>query len=100
MSCAKAGQGTVQYGRLKEFAEAVGSFIEYRRKQNWALPEVLYGLAGAMNTVLMIFRYDNLDAWDREAKAERQDADYGRIASRLPYAEPSIHYERYQDDSD
>jgi hypothetical protein len=92
-------RGTIEYGRLPEFAQAVGPFVEYRRRRGWAVPEVLHGLSGPMNTVLMVFRYDDLAAWEAECAAERGDAEYARIATGLPYAAGSIAYELYQPES-
>jgi hypothetical protein len=89
-------RGTIEYGRLPEFARAVPLFVEYRKQRGWAVPEVLHGLSGPMNTVLMVFRYDDLAAWEAECAAERDDAEYARIASGLPYAEGSISYELFQ----
>ncbi len=89
-------KGTIETGRLREFAENVGAFVGYRRKKGWAVPEVLHGLAGPMNTVLMIFRYERLSDWETECAAERVDTEYGRIASTLPYVDGSLGYELYQ----
>jgi hypothetical protein len=96
MSAVLLVKGTIAYGRLHDFAQAVAAFVEYRRRHGWAVPEVLYGLAGPMNTVLMVFRYKELREWEAECTAERSDLDYGRVASGLPYAEGSIVYELYQ----
>jgi hypothetical protein len=89
-------KGVIEYGRLREFAEHVGSFCEYRKKKAWAVPEVLYSLAGPMNTVLMLFRYEACSEWEKECQAERSDARYGELASKLPYVRGSIVYELYQ----
>lgn len=89
-------KGTIAYGRLHEFANAVGQFAGYRQRRGWAVPEVLHGLAGPMNTVLMVFRYAKLSDWEKECAAEREDAEYGRVASMLPYVAGSIGYELYQ----
>ena len=96
MSAVLLVRGTIAYGRLHDFAQVVGGFVAYRKERGWSVPEVLYGLAGPMNTVLMVFRYKELKAWEMECSAERTDAEYGRIASTLPYAEASIQYELYQ----
>lgn len=97
MSAVLLVKGTIEHARLHQFSEAVGECVSYRRQRKWAMPEVLlHGLAGPMNTVLMIFRYKNLSDWETECAAEREDAEYGRIASRLPYAEGSLQYELYQ----
>ena len=89
-------KGTIEYGRLPEFTQAVQPFIEYRRDRGWAVPELLHGLSGPMNTVLMVFRYEDLAAWEAESAAERTDAGYAAVASGLPYAAGSIAYELYQ----
>lgn len=89
-------KGTITLGRLAEFSKAIGAFVDYRRQRQWAVPEVLHGLAGPMNTVLMIFRYEKLADWEKECAAEREDEQYGRIASTLPYVPESIQYELYQ----
>jgi len=96
MSAVLLVKGTIEYGRLPEFSRSVGGFVEYRRQRGWAVPEVLHGLAGPMNTVLMVFRYNNLSDWETECAAEREDAEYARIASKLPYTEGSLAYELYQ----
>ena len=96
MSAVLLVKGTIEHGRLHEFTNAVGAFVDYRRQHKWAVPEVLHGLAGPMNTVLMIFRYPKLADWETECAAEREDAEYGRVASTLPYVAGSIHYELYQ----
>ncbi len=91
-------KGTIEHGRLAEFTANVGEFIGYRHSRGMAAPQVLQGLSGPVNTVLMLFRYDNLAALDQEASAERRDEQYGRIASKMPYAPGSIDYEIYQED--
>jgi hypothetical protein len=96
MACVLTVKGTIQYGGLKEFADQVGRFVQYRQQKGWAVPEVLYGLSGPMNTVLMVFRYEDLREFEREMKDERSNADYGTIASRMPYVPGSIGYELYQ----
>jgi hypothetical protein len=50
-----------------------------------------------MNTVTMLFRYKDLGAFEREMKEERSNAEYGQIASRMPYVAGSICYELYQE---
>ena len=89
-------KGIIAYGRLHDFTQAVDAFSSYRRQRGWAIPEVLYGLAGPMNTVLMILRYAEVRDWETECAAERDDPQYGRIASQLPYSAGSIQYELYQ----
>jgi hypothetical protein len=96
MSAVLLVKGTIAYGRLPEFAQTVGAFVAYRQERGWAVPEVLHGLAGPMNTVLMIFRYKDLSDWETECAAEREDAEFERIASKLPYTEGSLAYELYQ----
>ncbi len=88
-------KGTIQYGRLKEFSETVASFLECRRSKGWAVPEVLYGLSGPMNAVVLLFRYADLAGYEREILEAHKDTEYLRIASQMPYLEGSIAYELY-----
>ncbi|MBI4717443.1 MAG: hypothetical protein HY763_06540 [Planctomycetes bacterium] len=90
-------RGVIEQGRLKEFADNVGAFCEYRRAHHWSVPEILYGLAGPMNTVVMLFRYAGSAAWEGELAAERLDAEYGKVAATLPYVKGSIVYELFQE---
>ena len=43
-------KGIIRLGRLHDFSQTVGDFTAYRRGRNWAVPEVLYGISGPMNT--------------------------------------------------
>ena len=89
-------RGTIEYGKLAAFTKSVGVFRELRRKRGWAVPEVLHGLSGPMNSVLLVFRYEQLAAWEAECAAERTDTEYARVASALPYDAGSIRYELFQ----
>lgn len=96
MSAILMVKGTIEHGRLREFNQTVEPFIDYRREQGMAVPQVLHGISGPMNTVCLIFRYENLARLDEEIRAERNDPRYGELASKMPYAADSIVYELYQ----
>lgn len=99
MSVVLLVKGVIEHGRLKEFADNIGAFCEYRKGKRWSVPEVLYGMAGPMNSVALLFRYGGSAAWETECAAERLDARYGELASRLPYVKGSICYELFQQDA-
>ncbi len=88
--------GTVRYGARAIYWEAVRRFVEYRRQKGYCVPRILVGLSGGMNTTLMVFDYDSAELWEREEAAVNLDAEYGRIASEMPYLEGSIHYALFQ----
>ncbi|MFL5418804.1 MAG: hypothetical protein ACJ78Y_22585, partial [Myxococcales bacterium] len=57
-------RGVVKQGHLHEFVRAVKKISEHRRKRAYCVPEVLYGLSGAMNTVLLRFAFADLGKLD------------------------------------
>lgn len=77
--------GRIERGRMAEFLGVLPRWLAYRRGKGWPEPDVLVGLTGAMNSVRLIFRYDDLSDVDRENRASSQDRAYARLASRLPF---------------
>jgi hypothetical protein len=88
--------GTVRYGALAAYQQGAHRFVEYRQQKGYCVPRIFIGLSGGMNTVLMVFDYESAAAWEREEAAVNSDAEYGRIASEMPYLEGSIHYALFQ----
>ena len=86
-------RGVVKQGQLHEFVRGVKKIIEHRRKRAYCVPEVLYGLSGPMNTVLLRFAFADLGKLEQEA-----DPEFARMNAALPYVEGSITYEIYLDD--
>ncbi len=88
-------RGIVEHGRLGDFRQAAGEFARYRAQQGMAVPEVLYGMSGPMNSVALLLRYKTLADYEREYAAEHSDPEYTRLASAMPFVAGSIHYELY-----
>jgi hypothetical protein len=91
-------RGIVRQGRLHEFVRAVKALREYRKTRAYCVPEVLYGLSGPMNTVLLRFAFPDLGRLEQEERELEADPEYARMNSALPYVEGSITYEIYLDD--
>ena len=91
-------RGVVKQGHLHEFVRGVKKIIEHRRKRAYCVPEVLYGLSGPMNTVLLRFAFTDLGKLEQEERELEADPEFARMNSALPYVDGSITYEIYLDD--
>jgi hypothetical protein len=91
-------RGIVKQGRLHEFVRGIRAVQEHRRKRAYCVPEVLYGLSGPMNTVLLRFAFADLGKLEQEERELEADPEHARMNAALPYADGSITYEIYLDD--
>jgi hypothetical protein len=91
-------RGVVKQGRLHEFVRGIRAVQEHRRKRAYCVPEVMYGLSGAMNTVLLRFAFADLGKLEQEERELEADPEHARMNAALPYVEGSITYEIYLDD--
>jgi hypothetical protein len=91
-------RGIVKQGQLHEFVRGVKKIIDQRRKRAYSVPEVLYGLSGPMNTVLLRFSFPDLGKLEQEERELEADPEFARMNAALPYVEGSITYEIYLDD--
>jgi len=91
-------RGVVKQGHLHEFVRGVKKISEHRRKRAYCVPEVLYGLSGPMNTVLLRFAFADLGKLEQEERELEADPEFARMNAALPYVEGSITYEIYLDD--
>ncbi len=85
MPCEVHVSGRIEPGRFHEFIGAVEEWRAWRHERGLAVPEVLQGLSGEMNTVLLVFRYADLGEYEREEAAESADPEYARVATRMPF---------------
>jgi hypothetical protein len=88
----------VQQGRLHEFVRGVRELNQHRRRRAYVVPEVLYGLSGPMNTVLLRFAYPDMARLEQDARETEADPEFARMNHALPYVEGSITYEIFLDD--
>ncbi len=90
-------QGEIVYGRLREFCQAADAYLSYARANGYTTPQMLQGISGPMNTILFIYRYADLSEYERHEARTATDAEYGRVASAMPYRDGSINYQIYRD---
>jgi hypothetical protein len=89
-------EGQVVPGRMPDFAEAVGRYRDYAVAHGYAAPDVLLGLSGPMNTVRLVYRYEDLTRYnDHEFKA-MTDREYGRVADAMGFAAGTLTYTIYR----
>lgn len=81
----------VTTGRMHELARAVEDWRTFRRARGWAVPRVLVGLSGEMNSVLFVFEYADLGVYEREEGVESASEEYARVAGALPLENPIVY---------
>lgn len=89
-------RGEIRYGEWRSFREAVERYRDYRRSKGYVVPEVLLGMSGPMNSVLLVYRYDDARAFEEEDRATAEDSGYGPVASAMPYRDGTIVYELFR----
>ncbi len=90
-------RGEIQYGRFHEFQDALLRYNDYRRQKGWVVPAAMTALSGPMNSVVLIYEYDDAGRLDAEELAAGVDAEYVRMAGALAFREPTIVYELLRD---
>ena len=88
-------EGAVEKGRFAEFLKAAEKWRAWRRERGWREPRLLCGLSGAMNSVRLVFHYDDLGEYEREESRASRDPEYGKVASAMPF-EGAIVYNIFQ----
>jgi hypothetical protein len=88
--------GRVETGRFAEFVAAAGRWSQYRVRAGYAEPYLLQGLSGEMNSVVLVFQYADLGAYEREEERVLTDEEYVRLATAMPFAGP-LHYSIFRE---
>ncbi len=83
--------GRIATGRLAEFLEACGPWLAFRQQRGRAPARVLQGLSGPMNSVVLVFAYEDLAAYEREEAEDAADPEYARLASAMPFEGPIVY---------
>lgn len=92
-------EGRVTQGSLPSFAEGVKRYIAYARENGYAVPRVLQGLSGPMNTIRFVYTYEDLAAYqDHEARTMR-DRGYAEVASGMGFVDGSLIYTIYRQEA-
>ncbi len=93
-------RGEIEYGRLAEFHQSAEIWRSYRAAKGWTVPRMLYAISGPMNLVVMIFRYPDANRLEVEEVASAADPEYGEIAQRLGFREPTLMHELFHVDDE
>ena len=59
-------EGRVLAGLMPRFAEAVEQYKGYARTHDYAVPKVLMGLSGEMNTVRLVYRFGSATEYEEQ----------------------------------
>lgn len=89
-------EGRVAEGRLPDFAEAVQRYREYAEANGYAVPDVLLGVSGPMNTVRLVYRYDELSRYEEHELKAMTDREYGQLAGAMGFVEGTLNYTIYR----
>ena len=88
--------GRVASGRLADFHEAVKRYQEYAHVHGYAVAKVLFGLAGEMNTVRLVYQYEDLNGYESHEVRTLTDRTYAEIAQQMGFVDGSLRYEIYR----
>ncbi|MDA8081727.1 MAG: NIPSNAP family protein [Actinomycetota bacterium] len=88
--------GRVAQGRLTTFAQGLERYLEYARDHGYTLPRVLQGLSGPMNSVRLVYTYDDLSAYEEHEARTLQDTGYAAAASAMEFVEGTITYSLFR----
>lgn len=83
--------GRIETGRFAEFITAAARWGEYRRQAGYVELRLLQGLSGEMNSVVLVFEYPELGAYEEEEGRVLEDEEYVRLAMAMPFDGP-LHY--------
>ena len=89
-------QGQIEPGRLADFREAVERYRAYAHEHGYAEPEVLFGLSGKMNTIRLIYTYEDLNGYEDHETRTLTDRDYAEVGQQLGFVDGSVRYEVYR----
>ena len=90
-------EGRVLAGLMPRFAEAVEQYKGYARTHDYAVPKVLMGLSGEMNTVRLVYRFGSATEYEEQEVRTLRDEAYGAIAGQMGFAEGTLRYSVYRE---
>ncbi|MCL4543079.1 MAG: NIPSNAP family protein [Chloroflexi bacterium] len=89
-------EGRVAQGKLAEFAEGVARYASYARDHGYVVPRVLQGLSGPMNTIRLVYTYDDLSAYEEHEARTLRDTGYAQAASGMGFVDGTLIYTVYR----
>lgn len=84
--------GRVAQGRLAAFGEGVARYVAYASDHGYALPRVLQGLSGPMNSIRLVYTYADLSEYEEHEARTLQDREYAEAASGMELFEGTVSY--------
>ncbi len=82
----------VTQGQLVSFSKGVDAYLTFARDHGYTVPKVLQGLSGPMNSIRLIYQYDDLCAYEEHEARTLVDVDYAEAASAMKCIEGSVLY--------
>lgn len=89
--------GRVVQGRLTAFAEGLKRYVAYARDHGYEVPTVLQGLSGPMNSIRLVYRYDNLAAYEHHEALTLHDVGYAEAAAGMEFVEGTLTYSVFRE---
>jgi hypothetical protein len=89
--------GRVTQGHLTSFAEGLERYLSYARDHDYAVPTVLQGLSGPMNSIRLVYRYEDLAAYEEHEARTLRDLGYTEAASGMDFVEGTLTYSVFRE---
>ena len=89
-------QGQIEPGRLANFRQAVEHYRTYAHEHGYAEPKVLFGLSGKMNTIRLVYTYEDLNGYEEHEIRTLTDQEYAEMGQQLGFVNGSLRYEIYR----
>ncbi len=89
--------GRVTQGRLIAFAEGLERYLAYARDHGYAVPRALQGLSGPMNSIRLVYRYEDLAAYEEHEARTLGDPGYAEAASGMEFVDGTLTYSVFRE---
>jgi hypothetical protein len=88
--------GRVAQGKLTLFAEGLERYLGYARDHGYTQPRVLQGLSGPMNSIRLVYEYEDLIAYEDHEARTLLDVDYAAAASAMGFVDGTMTYSLFR----
>ena len=89
-------EGQVIVGQMPNFAEAMERYKDYAKNHAYAIPDILIGLSGEMNTVRLVYHFERASDFEEQEARTLLDREYGEVAGGLGFRDQSLNYSIYR----
>ena len=89
--------GRVAQGSLIAFGEGINRYRTYAQDHGYVVPRVLQGLSGPMNSIRLVYTYENLAAYEEHEARTLQDPGYAEAASAMELVDGTITYSVFRE---